>query len=196
MKFHKKDVWAGQYRGVGFEIVNWGERDPNDKYSFHWNYYLFIPLNLVKDKELRKNLVAKRERRKKWGSHYNDTSLPIIHDIHMHGGVTHYDIISGRKSRIVKIGCDYGHLHDNAADETIDSVSRDCRDSIDALKNMDILYNMCQGDGSLTEEKDGYYSPDKDRFYSAKYIDAMPETQKTNWLKNLTPVTPKTVDLA
>lgn len=36
----------------------------------------------------------------------------------------------------------------------------------------------------------------RNAFYSAKYVDAMPEPQKTNWLKNLAPVTPKTVDLA
>jgi hypothetical protein len=191
MKLNKKDVWAGMYRGVTFEITNWGERirsfSENWRYTHNWNYYIFIPLDLVKNKDLRQKLIAKRKKTS-YGTIYDYDNVPMIHSIDMHGGVTYYDVLAGRKSRIIKIGCDYGHLYDEAWAETVDSVSSDCKKTIDTLKDSGVLYNRCQGNGKIVEEKDGYYTKDKDSFYAASYIGAMTEPQRSNWLKKLVSV--------
>ncbi len=194
MKLNHKDVWTGIYRGIVFEIVNWGERRPvngyDEKYSHHWNYYLYLKVDNFTNGFGQKLLIPQIE--KEWSSGrkyktYEYWNLPLIHNLDLHGGVTSFDILYGDT---VRIGCDYGHLDDRPWEESVDSVSMDCKGSIDRLffevgqEGVEYLIN-CQGNGNLTGEQDGRYtSNNKSSFYSNKYIETLTEEQRKNWFKN------------
>lgn len=187
MKLDHKDIWTGIYRGVPFEISNWGNKDP-DHTSYpnnnHWNYYLYLQMDLFKDKSLAKRLIAKKERSEK-RYFYQYWGLPVIHDLEMHGGVTYYDIIGEGASKRIKIGCDYNHLYDEPWSEDIRSVSQDCKHSIDLLKQENIMFNRCGFGGKLVNEEDGIYSVELDRFYSRAALNEAKGINVSSWLANL-----------
>lgn len=194
MKLNHKDVWNGVYRGVAFEIVNWGTRDKSNsidsRHTHNWNYYLYLNTNNFTNDFGKKLLISQVE--KQWSENrkyktYEYYGLPLIQDLYMHGGITHFDILS---NEVVKIGCDYGHLDDEPYNESITSVASDCRTSIDCLfiqakeENTEYLLN-CRWDGTLTAENDGcYINDDRADFYSYRYIQTMPKEQIQNWFRN------------
>jgi hypothetical protein len=119
---------------------------------------------------------------------YDYWSVPIIHEI---GRFSYYKILDwapGHKA--IQIGTDYGGEGRRAYEETIDSVSFDCKQSIDLLyyecqKARLKLKIMCNGSGDYVEEKDGRYTDNnKSTFYSQKYIETLTEEQRKNWFKD------------
>lgn len=138
-----RDVWTGCYRGVFFEIVHW---------DICWNYYLYLTVNQLSDKELQKEVL--RPEIGRFG--YSDyDKIALFNALEFHGGITFYDKVAGGKS--IKIGCDYGHFHDSENDYNLEDVMNDARISIDKLHRACEYFLRNPYNGELMKESEAEY---------------------------------------
>ena len=116
MRLSERKVWTGIYRGIGYEINNFsiGESFPNC-----WSHYIRIDLR----KQLEADLAAKfwlvpdYKTVSPGGREYLSYEYysSIVEDLDWHGGCTFYEKLGGpdAKQKVIKIGCDYQHYHDD-----------------------------------------------------------------------------------
>ena len=105
--------WNGKHKGVTWEVSYWGVGQFNDGHGM-WNRYIFIPEEMIPD-EFDQFWLPPYE----WGItetkhisyRYEDTKLA---DLEWNGGATFYEKKGGidGQPRLIKIGCDYGHVWD------------------------------------------------------------------------------------
>lgn len=184
IKLNKKEIWTFNYRGITAEIVHWG-KDEKRRPDGTWNYYLYIPLKQVIDKELAEKLIPPLKT-VNWGGKDNkiyDSNIPVIDDLELHGGVTYCKPeLSSDGSLVLKIGCDYSHYGDEDQQYNEFDLSFDARNSIDKLHELVKLSVFCHGDGRYCLEENGEYhdKENKNNFYSFDYLN-----EKVKKIENL-----------
>ena len=106
-----------------------------------WCYYIYISDLILAPANFEEFWLAPRPEK---NSLYTDPNVrvasydywaPKWSDVFWHGGITFYKKVSGfdGENRIVKIGCDYGHLYDNGF-EQFEDVERDAKRTITELQ--------------------------------------------------------------
>ena len=111
----KKFVWNDEYKGIAFEIVNWGlEPKPPDishiLCTSTWNTYFY--LNSKRHKNIVEKLWTTKKKVYDWGTILipND----IFERLSWNGGQTFYEqkINYADKVKMIKIGDDFNHSWD------------------------------------------------------------------------------------
>ncbi len=146
--------WPGTYRLMPYTVCKWYMSEG----TVAWNYYIFPTLERIKDKSKAEALWLD-------GRKCSLGSL-IVHDYHetewcddiwFHGGCTFYERkrgLEGGPRRVVKIGCDYGHVYDTSP--RIDRALRDVQKTIDSFHNWCGVYLCrCMGCGTYFEPGTG-----------------------------------------
>ena len=132
----------GTFQGVRYTVSNHmrGCPDINGGRGI-WCYYVYISDLILSPTEFDEFWLAPRPEK---NTIYTDPNVhvagydywaPKWSDVFWHGGVTFYKKVSGfdGENRIVKIGCDYSHLHDNGF-EQFEDVERDAKRTITELQ--------------------------------------------------------------
>jgi len=93
-----------------------------------------------------------------WGVVTDYYSLPVIHEIQMHGGVTFCEKKDHPKmGRSIRVGCDYSHLGDEGMRYSLQDILWDVKRSID-LFHAECLYKvLCNLFGKFYFENEGEY---------------------------------------
>lgn len=164
-----KEVWNGEYRGIKFEIQ-----------KFHlcekeaWTYYIYINLERI-PKKYKPNSFWLRDKNGK--GHY-DYYSHCMSDIQFHGGMTWYSkVFSSKIHRIIKIGCDYQHYHDEGCYYHVDMIILDVKETIDSFRDMIKGYKYwCIGNGGLYDESEG--TIENGVFHSNDYINKVKQETK------------------
>ena len=159
LKYSKAIEYKGCYRGIYWSIKNWSfaGAEPFDK----WNYYLNLFLNQIEDTELAEKMWPE-DKVYDWGTVPDYYSLPIVHDIAMHGGITYCKKHEncGNLGRNIEIGCDYSHYGDEGRNYNLDYLLFDVKNSID-LFHENCLYKVrCHLFGKCYLESEGEYTND------------------------------------
>lgn len=134
-----KTIWNGEYRGIIFAIHNWNFDVSSPGLPEEcWNYYLFLELSKFEDKELAESLWLED----KEDQYTPKSPIRVTHDyygnpflanLNMHGGITYYEKKHFHKERVIKVGCDFQHLHDDQECWKIEGVLNDCEKCIDKM---------------------------------------------------------------
>ena len=165
-KYLRKNTrWSGRHKGVVFEIQNFklGDRD-------QWAFYLLIPLEQVPE-EVRERLWLPPQKQERVWIHYDYYGESLIYDIRWHGGCTFYEKHGGFDGhpRLVKMGCDYGHLWDEGHEYNVSYVEMEARDAVDSFLEMVPGFKFwCCGNGKLYSRNEGRISEDGS-FMSEEY---------------------------
>ena len=124
----KKNVWQGNYKGIGYEVCNWqcgGETV--------WNYYIYLNLSKLKP-EVSKQVWLKITKSPYGSGYYSPYNSEILKNIEMHGGITYYSKYhTNVGSRGIKVGCDFSHLDDHYTEDDLDTILLDLKKCIDTL---------------------------------------------------------------
>jgi len=170
--------YTGSYRGIYWSARNWSfnGKEPFDE----WNYYINIFLNQIKDQKLAKKFWPK-DKIYDWGNVADYYSIPVIHDVDFHSGVTFYEKNRGTKrtGRFVKIGCDYSHYHDEGRNYDLRDILYDVQKTIDKFHQSCEYLIRSQKDGAYLPESEGEYT-DRGDFYPKK-------TEETVATQEITP---------
>jgi len=153
MEHRKSETYSGKYLGVPYEIKHWWYSDGSPQ----WNYYLFLIEKQIPDTF--PSLWLKGSVLKMGGksSHviykYQDT---LIANLDWHMGCTFYEKVSGfdKQTRIIKVGCDYGHLYDEGRNYTLSDIERDVIDCINSLVERVKVLQWCSYCGDYVEAVD------------------------------------------
>lgn len=142
---NKKTLWTGQHKEIWFEVVHWGiEREhnfePMNDGQGCWNYYVYIPERIVKEKIFETiwlpEQVSKFTPESSERISYNYMNCPL-NGIDFHCGITYYskEGYNVKGHRVVKAGCDYSHLWDSERGFkfTLEEVVSDAKHTIDDL---------------------------------------------------------------
>lgn len=128
---HESSYWNTHHRGVPYKIQRW-----NHGFGDIWNYYIYIDLSKIEDKDIANKLWI-RGRKNKFSGRiklFDYDKAPVINDIHMHGGVTWYKkMYNLNDSKVVEIGCDYNHLDDEGITYDVRDIREDVEHSIGLL---------------------------------------------------------------
>jgi hypothetical protein len=125
-----KESWAGEYRGVRFEVVHW---------RLGWNYYLDIPIDQLPNDAINQvfNLHLKllTHSNGKHDYYYDYSGASIISDLDWHCGITLYEKIRNSSGNPIgyHLGCDYMHYWDECHTYSLQGVQHDAKHSIDKL---------------------------------------------------------------
>ena len=117
-----KDVWNGEYKGIYYEVINWG-KNMEYKPEGTWNYYIYLN---VEDfpKKYHKHLWLRE------GRSYYDCIFGG--EVYWHGGCTYYEKWSNSPKQ-VKFGCDFAHSWDDGQEYDLESVAHYARKTIDEI---------------------------------------------------------------
>jgi len=126
---NKTERWMDRYKGIGYEIAK-----PE---SFPWAYYLYINLDKIEDADVGDSLWLESEKTGD-GFPFYDYNTDFFQRLELHCGITFYSkslVIARDKpeNRIIKIGCDYGHIWDERSRYNEHSIEVEARNSIDIL---------------------------------------------------------------
>lgn len=172
MNLKHKDTWTFTYRGIMAEIVHWG-KDPEHNPAGNWNYYLWIPLKVIADEELRKKMVPvikKYDTFSIW-----DDNIPLIHHLEFHVGVTYLEYFKNPiGDEFIKPGCDYNHYYDEGKKDFYNEkcLTYDAKNSIDKLHELTTILVRDNWYGKLYKESEGQYdNEDKSYFTSFETIE-------------------------
>lgn len=126
--FSTVKVTRGSYRNIGFEINH-----PHGIYKF--TYYIYLPIDRLKDRELAERLWIKAETG--CGIKYcNYLHNEFLINLSFHCRITFYrKIYADDDTRIIKIGCDYNHYRDEEQEYTLEDILSDVRVTIEDLRN-------------------------------------------------------------
>lgn len=164
ISLNQRSILSGGYRGIAFEM-----NEPHDGYK--WTYYVFLNLENFADRELAESLwlegqTDERFPKRKYYDYYRNAFLT---DLEFHGGITWYSKrFNSSDQRIIKIGCDYGHLWDEGKYYTQYMVLRDVQATIDDVHRKSQYLVNCQGNGNLYPEESGRY--ENSRFSSNEWL--------------------------
>ena len=173
----------GEHFDIAYSISNHGRRkwEHGDTYRPHggtWCYYVYINEMMLSPEEFEEFWLPKAEgnswlKRGKWQFASYDYYKPRWSDAEWHGGVTYYSKENGHDGdpRGVKIGCDFAHSWDDGHSFYYGGVERECRRTIDRLREMYKFFRRCAYSGvwlpaAEMVEKDG-------KLYTAKAIEDM-----------------------
>jgi hypothetical protein len=165
MKIEKseKQVWAGSYRGIDFEINNF-KRDNNC-----WTHYIFLHLDRIPEKYDPGSFWLKGAKKRSMIM-YDYYDHPIIGKIKFHGGITWYSKENGfdNSPKVIKVGCDYQHAWDEGKLYGLEYVKNEVIETIDSFLEFIPDYKYwCCGNGKLYDLKDGVIIDG--RFHSFEY---------------------------
>ena len=90
---------------VAVEVKRWADWEGKGK----WNYYLFVPVSKLKDKD--KWVPKYNESNPSWSQF--DYSESDFNKLDFHGGVTYCIIKSIGNYQTIQVGCDYAHIFDS-----------------------------------------------------------------------------------
>lgn len=184
-----KDVWSGEYKGVGFEICRWSYKDTiglgGDSERNVWNSYIYLPIDAF-DESLH-DILWQKPHFTKYGTllySYNDD---FFNAIDFHGGITYYDKVMGLDGgrKVIKIGCDYNHAWDQDMYFTQDGVCVDIKRSVDSLLAANPnMKKRCIWSGEYYDKAEGYEMRDGS-FHSfdsikSRTADTKPKTKGEN----------------
>lgn len=164
MKLKTHETTLGRYRGITFEVAH-----PHDSYKFC--YYIYLKLEQFNDEEFAETLWIEAipsgfSNRKYINYNGND----FLYCLDMHGGITFYaKMFDGGDGRVIKIGCDYGHIYDRGWD-TLETVIADAKSTIDDIHNKTTYLLHCSGDGRFVKESEGQYKGEHETFYSNEWM--------------------------
>lgn len=170
-----KDTWNGTYKGVSFEITQWGVGVQGAyRPQGTWNYYIFVtdqqlsPADFSKvwlEPESYHEFKTSGRRTPYYG--YND----IWHDIEFHGGVTFYEKHSevDVDRRWVKTGCDYAHLWDSDRDYSVGEVEMDVHHSINILVSKLRFKLRCSWNSKYIFEENGEWHGKEDGIFEDQF---------------------------
>jgi hypothetical protein len=149
MEHRKSETYSGKYLGVPYEIRRWYFSDGTPQ----WNYYIFLIEKQIPDtfpslwlKPRSYNIGGKS----RVSYNYENT---IISNLNWHMGCTFYEKISGfdKQQRIIKVGCDYGHLYDAGRNYSLSDIERDVIDCIESLVDRVKVLQWCSYCGDYVE---------------------------------------------
>lgn len=160
LKENKTRIWRGTYMGVDFEINNFkmgGVLDFPERDC--WAHYMYIKLDRVPNKEIRKSFWLKPSKDTSFGRKwYNYFKSDWCGRIEFHGGCTWYSKESGLDGfeKIVKIGCDYQHSWDEGKYYDVDYVKAQVLKTIESFWIYVGNYKYrCRGNGNLYNSDEG-----------------------------------------
>lgn len=122
---------------IPFEIVFWGEGTMCDGKGM-WNYYVFLSERQIGNLSL---FYRKAELKEFFpgGTKYlsYDEDCSPLSKVYWHGGVTFWEQ-TDLPYKLIKIGCDYGHLWDQERgyNFTLEDVTSDCLRTIEELSTL------------------------------------------------------------
>jgi len=127
-KMRMKRQWNGKYRGINFEIQNFGIGGKEC-----WTFYFYLSSLQLDPKDFKKFWIPPTYDEKN-RVHYNYMDS-IVNSIDFHCGCTYYEKEGGPDSKVkyVKIGCDYQHLYDDDHSYNEIIIEKDCHGAIDSL---------------------------------------------------------------
>ena len=163
IKLKHSDMWNGRYRGVRFEIMRWHFTENGKD---HWAYYLYIderqfPVSVRSGYVLEPGLTN-------MGRLSYDYTNCAWNNIRAHCGWTFYEIHGGYidTPRVVKIGCDYGHLWDDGISYNENCIIPEVKQSIDELHDkvgVFLIWSHCDGNYRTEADTEAFNAE-----YSAK----------------------------
>lgn len=151
MEHKKVESYSGKYLGVPYEIRHWSYSNGTPQ----WNYYIFLSEKQIPS--VFKSLWLKPKVAIVGSNHiYYDYSKTLISNLDWHCGCTYYEKISGldKQTKIVKVGCDYGHIWDEGKSYSIADIERDVIDCINSLVERVKVLQWCSYCGAYVEEVD------------------------------------------
>jgi hypothetical protein len=176
----QKTTWSGSHKGIGFEIARWNYNDSltegRENIKEGWNSYIILAIEMFPE-ECHKDLWLEPDV-SKYGSVYYSYSNDTISAIDFHCGCTYYDKMHGLDGgrKVIKVGCDYNHLHDEGMIYDVEYVHMEIKRAIESLIiSQPNLKHRCVWNGKYYDVGDGYILRD-DTFYSFEGM-----TQKAGW---------------
>lgn len=139
---NKTEQWAFEHAGLPVVVKHWGlERGGfeamNDGKGV-WNYYVFLPERLLKEKFADVWLPDERVKWSETGPERitHDYMRAPFADAEWHCGITYYakhGQLEGHRS--VELGCDYSHLYDQERgfDYTLEEVASEAKATAEQL---------------------------------------------------------------
>ncbi len=150
-----KQTWTGRYKSIPYEICKWYFNI--ERLKWMWNYYITLNPERIANTDQRDTILLERK-----GSSFSDKQYYPTHnidvntDIKFHRGCTYYELIDSPKpdTKMVKIGCDYGHYMDR--EPYLDRVLSDVQMTIDSFYDwVDTYLRRCRGCGEYFEPGTG-----------------------------------------
>jgi hypothetical protein len=166
-----QQVTRETYRGVTIEVIH-----PHDKGSlgyktmYGWCGYVYLELDQVADKKLRKSLWPKPTPLG-FGGRMMTRAPDWLNELDFHGGVTYFcKQLGPADGRGVKVGCDYRHFGDEDELYDVDSVLCDMHHVVDRLHERTTYLMRCWGDGRLAPESEGTIPEGWEQWASYAYM--------------------------
>lgn len=176
-KLRHSDKYAGNYKGVAFEIARHNGGGTDDPHPC-WCFYLFIHEDSVPAEHADKIFLPLVT--EKYGPQYNYMGDGLILNKldGWNGGITYYDVEQWRGKRCVRVGCDYDHLwdHENRWPYDVSRLLYDTHKTIDSLiETCPWLLMRCNWNGKYYPREqmlpyfDGWISPEGKAACDAHY---------------------------
>ncbi|MEI6154017.1 MAG: hypothetical protein WCQ90_08005 [Deltaproteobacteria bacterium] len=167
-----KETYTGEYRGIKFELVLWGQVEGIGKpyaessYCPIWNLYLMIDTKRIPEENNPSSFLLQKEKNDVFNlSFYDYDDHPILSSIDFHGGITFYETL---EDGWIKVGCDYNHFGDHQSLYSFEHLLQDAGIAIDSFLEMIPGYKMwCSGNGKLYDKNEGVIR--NNAFYSREY---------------------------
>lgn len=149
-----EDRWLFDYRGVTVEVVSRPAYEIFTGAATMWTYYVHAREQMFQADDVPSVFIPPNGKMKHYPYEYMRSAWA---DVDFHGGVTFYNIVNCVPDRrVVKVGCDYGHLWDRECHYTLESVVGDAKRTVDSMHELFALnvYDWKVG---------GWHAPDTDR---------------------------------
>lgn len=132
-KLSLRSIWSSRYRGILYEIHNWGTVDSNHP-TGKWNYYIY----LLESKIHNADKIFLSPKPSAWIDDYlvyPDLEYHPLSKIYWHKELTFYEVTNEINigNRILKLGCDFQHISDEGIPYTVPSVLKSVKRTIDEL---------------------------------------------------------------
>ena len=156
-----KTTWKSSHKNMRLEVAHWGHGTMNEGHGM-WNSYIYYDEQMFLPEEFSKLVMP--ETVKSGCKSYDYSDFP---DDGFHCGITFYDIntywdrMLEKEFRVIKVGCDYGHLYDmeNGYNYCLDEVKSEAQLCIDQfLQGRPNVNERCSYSGRWDKPENFYVS--------------------------------------
>lgn len=121
-----KEVKTGRYKNIMFEALNWTCGTMKV-----WNGYIYIPLESL-NKVLKEKILKSEQTKYSWEWERLE-EIDLLSDC-VHWGFTYAKRQDDGRHKMIVLGWDYNHLHDNFDDYSFEYILKDVKRVIDKLQ--------------------------------------------------------------
>ena len=146
--------WSDTHDGIPWAIRSWKHPQPEeqDMGNAAWAFYLYIHIDRIPEESNPESFWLPPCTSESGRIYYSYSNHEILRAMDWHQGITWYskDFGFDGQPRVIKVGCDYQHYHDEGHCRGLEEVRSDAINAIASFRNLVPGYKYwCPHDGKL-----------------------------------------------